>query len=70
MCGPPDFAALETCITRLTELSAFGLATYSVCKTAALCRTLRRQREEPAADAARKGADLLPAECSCGPSSA
>ncbi|HUU83345.1 MAG TPA: hypothetical protein VM243_07560 [Phycisphaerae bacterium] len=38
MCGPPDFAALETCVIRLAELSAAGLGTYAVCQTAAMCR--------------------------------
>ena len=44
MCGPPDFEALATCMTRLVELSAAGLATYSVCRTASLARELRRRR--------------------------
>jgi len=43
MCGPPDFAALETCVMRLAELSAAGLGTYAVCRTARLCRSLVRQ---------------------------
>jgi len=41
MCGPPDFAALDLCVVRLTALSTVGLATYSVCKTAALHRRFR-----------------------------
>ena len=44
MCGPPDFAALETCIIRLAELSAAGLGTYAVCRTASLCRELGPKR--------------------------
>lgn len=46
MCGPADFGALSTCIIRLAELSAAGLTTYSICKTASLCRELRARRRE------------------------
>ena len=46
MCGPPDFEALNTCMTRLAELSAAGLTTYAACKTASLCRQLRTKRKE------------------------
>jgi hypothetical protein len=70
MCGPPDFAALGTCIIRLAELSAAGLATYSVCKTASLGRELRPKREELAEDTPRKGSDRLAPECSSGHSNA
>jgi hypothetical protein len=45
MCGPPDFGALNTCIIHLTELSVAGLATYSVCKTASVCRKLHAKRK-------------------------
>jgi len=44
VCGPADFDALNTCVIRLAELSAAGLTTYSVCKTASLCRQLRAKR--------------------------
>lgn len=47
MCGPADFAALNTCIIHLAELSVAGLATYSVCKTASVCRELRTKRTPP-----------------------
>jgi hypothetical protein len=50
MCGPPDFGALNTCLIRLAELSAAGLATYSVCRAASLARKLHAER-----DAERKG---------------
>jgi hypothetical protein len=50
MCGPPDFGALNTCLIRLAELSAAGLATYSVCKAASLARKLRAEH-----DAEKKG---------------
>jgi len=53
MCGPPDFAALDTCIIRLAELSAAGLGTYSVYKTASLCRQLRPKRQKQEARALR-----------------
>lgn len=46
MCGPPDFEALHTCVTRLVELSAAGFATYSVCRAASLACALRRRREQ------------------------
>lgn len=45
MCGPADFAALDLCLVRLTALSTVGLATYSVCKTAALHRRFRSGRK-------------------------
>ena len=47
MCGPPDFAALHTCITRLVELSAAGLGTYSVYQVASLYRAHRLKQEDP-----------------------
>jgi hypothetical protein len=47
MCGPPDFAALHTCITRLVELSAAGLGTYSAYRAASLCRAGRLKQEDP-----------------------
>lgn len=53
MCGPADFEALHTCIIRLGELSVAGLTTYSVCKTASLCRKLRPRQEEQEADPLR-----------------
>ena len=48
MCGPADFEALHTCIIRLAGLSAVGLTTYSVCKTASLRRERRQKREKRA----------------------
>ena len=53
MCGPPDFAALNTCIAHLVELSAAGIATYSVCKAASHVRKRRPGRTRPAANALR-----------------
>ena len=44
MCGPADFGALHTCIVRLAELSAVGLAGYSVYQTGVICRELCRRR--------------------------
>jgi len=55
MCGPPDFAALGTCAIHLAELSAAGLATYSVCKATSLCRELARERPEQEESALRNG---------------
>ena len=55
MCGPPDFAALGTCVTHLAELSAAGLATYSICKATSLRRELARDREEREERAVRHG---------------
>jgi len=46
MCGPADFGALHTSIVHLAELSAVGLAGYSVCKTNVLWRRLRRKQEK------------------------
>jgi len=46
VCGPADFDALNTCVIRLAQLSAAGLTTYSVCKTASLYRQLRAKRGE------------------------
>jgi|GEM_PF-6170392 len=46
MCGPPDFEALHTCVTRLAELSAAGVTTCSVCMAASLCRRCRGKRGE------------------------
>ena len=46
MCGPADFGALHTSIVHLAELSAVGLASYSVCKARALCRDFRRDQDE------------------------
>ena len=54
MCGPPDFEALSTCVTRIAALSAAGLTSYSICKTASLYRRLRSKRKE-------RGAKALPA---------
>ena len=66
MCGPPDFAALSTCITRLAELSAAGLTTYSVCKTVSLCRELRPKRRKRAQRAPQNAVGNLAAEGSGG----
>jgi len=66
MCGPADFGALSTCIIRLAELSAAGLTTYSVCKTASLCRELRAKRREPREKALPEAPVKLAAEDSSG----
>ena len=46
MCGPADFGALYTSIVHLAELSAVGLASYSVCKAGVVCRDLRQEQDE------------------------
>ena len=66
MCGPPDLEALHTCITRLGALSAAGLTTYSVCKTAAICRRLRSKRGRRAERASQELPAGLAAEGSSG----
>jgi hypothetical protein len=66
MCGPADFEALHTCVTRLAELSVAGVTTYSVCKTASLCRRLRPKREGRRAKALRDVPGRLAAEGSSG----
>ena len=66
MCGPPDFGALHTCVIRLAELSAAGLTTYSVCKTASLYRRLRRKREKQQERALQSLPGRLAAEGSSG----
>lgn len=62
MCGPPDFAALETCIIRLAGLSAAGLGTYAVCQTASLCRKLGPKREKQEERASQVAPARLAAE--------
>lgn len=66
MCGPADFEALSTCITRVAELSAAGLTTYSVCKAASLCRELRPNREKRKESGLRNAPGKLVAEGSSG----
>jgi len=46
MCGPPDFEALQTCVTRLAELSLAGAVTYSVCKASSLRGKLRPKGDD------------------------
>lgn len=46
MCGPADFGALYTSIIHLAELSAVGLASYSVCKTSVRHRDLPQEPDE------------------------
>ncbi len=66
MCGPADFEALHTCMTRVAELSAAGVTTYAVCKTASLCRQLRTKREEQEETALRNVPAALAEEDSSG----
>ena len=66
MCGPPDFGALHTCVIRLAALSAAGLTTYSVCKTASLCRRIHRKREKQQGRVLQNLPGRLAAEGSCG----
>ena len=47
MCGPPDFAALEACVTRLVSLSATGLAGYTACQAVSWYRRSRPKRDDP-----------------------
>jgi hypothetical protein len=44
MCGPADFGALHTSLTRLAALFAGGVATYAVSRLVSLCRRLRVKR--------------------------
>jgi len=44
MCGPADFGALQTSITRLIALWAAGIASYAVCKAVSLYRERRLKR--------------------------
>lgn len=67
MCGPADFGALHTCIVHLAELSAAGVATYSVCTTASLCRKLRPRPRRPHERALRTIPGRLAAEASSAP---
>ena len=67
MCGFTDFEALNTCITRLAELSAAGAATYSVCKAVSLCRELRPGQEQRQEPASRDVPGRLAVEGSSGP---
>jgi hypothetical protein len=53
MCGPVDFDALNTSITRLAGLSVAGIATYAVSKTVSIYRRQKtkaeaRERKAPA----------------------
>ena len=64
MCGPPDFGALHTCVVHLGELSVAGLATYSACKTASLCRKLLPKGKERSERALLRPRPVV--ECSSG----
>ena len=66
MCGPADFDALRTCATRLAELSAAGLTTYSVYKTASIYRDFCKKLREWVKD----GRQRLPAGLAADTSSA
>jgi hypothetical protein len=44
MCGPADFAALHTSLTRLAALLGGGVATYGLCKLVSFYRRLRLKR--------------------------
>lgn len=48
MCGPVDFGALQTCITRLAALLVAGIAAYGVCRAISFYRerNLERDRQE------------------------
>ena len=70
MCGPADFAALNTCVTHLAGLSAAGLTAYSACKAAALRRELRRRQDKQRKRALPNGPGQLAAEGSNGPANA
>ena len=66
MCGPADFGALHTSIVHLAELSAVGLASYSVCKVGALFRDLRREQDKRDRNALQDQPAGLAAESSSG----
>lgn len=46
MCGPPDFDALQTCVTRVAELSAAGLTFYAVHRTIRLIGEWKKEKAE------------------------
>lgn len=66
MCGPADFQALHTCMDRVAEFSAAGVATYAIYKTASLCRQLRTKQEEQKETALRNAPAALTEEGSSG----
>jgi hypothetical protein len=47
MCGPADFGALHTSLTRLAALFLAGAATYGFCKLVTFCRQLRLKQRAP-----------------------
>jgi hypothetical protein len=47
MCGPADFGALHTCVTRLAGLFAVGVTTYAVCRTVSFCRERKLKQQHP-----------------------
>lgn len=65
MCGPADFDALHTCIIRIGELAACGLASYAVHKTAVFSQKPGKERDPRKETTTRDGlADLAPDEAS------
>lgn len=66
MCGPPDFGALNTCIIRLAELSAAGVGTYAVYRTACFCREFHSRCQGRETKARRKLRGGLIAESASG----
>ena len=46
MCGPADFEALQTCMTRLAGLSAAAIATYAACKAVSFYRKRNLERHD------------------------
>ncbi len=73
MCGPADFDALQTCITRVAELSAAGLGSYTLYGVTSLVHKLRQSSPTVLADPLRSmplGSDasvLLVLESTCHP---
>lgn len=46
MCGPVDYDALQTCISRVVELSAAGLTTYALHRTVRYFEKSRKEKAE------------------------
>lgn len=68
MCGPVDFGALQTCISRVVELSALGLTTYALHRTIDLLGELPREglaRTKAPLIKSLVAALLFPALCAC-----
>jgi hypothetical protein len=57
MCGPADFEALQTSITRLTALCAAGVTAYAVYRAVSFYRERRLKRHN---QEKRTTGDLLP----------